>query len=136
MSFSNKFLLATHPSPPPNSTKTKLYSSVGGKHLQSAFQGQGGFLVPHAMKTLLDPERHNTEGVFRNQGGLSAPLQAKNPSQHQVPERPSGLQCLSCVRRSRQGADGCALGAVGEQANSSRIWSKETVGRFSVPADR
>lgn len=67
--FPAKFLLATHPSPPANCTQTKLYSSVGSKHLQSAFQGQGGFHVPHVMKTLLDHERHNIEGVFRNQGG-------------------------------------------------------------------
>lgn len=57
--FPAKFLLASHLSPPANSTQTKLYFSVGSKHLQRAFQGQGSFHVPHAMKTLLDPERHN-----------------------------------------------------------------------------
>lgn len=103
--FPTKFLLAAHPSPPANSIKTKLYSSVGGKHLQSAFQGQGHFLVPHAMKTLLDPERHNPESVFRNQGGCQHLWRQKAyPSTKYL--NTLSLQCLSCVTRSRQGADG------------------------------
>lgn len=47
---------------PPRQSCTFLLAA----NFQSAFQGQGGFHAPHAMKTLLDPERHNTEGVFRN----------------------------------------------------------------------
>lgn len=114
--FPAKFLVATHPSPPANSTQTKLYFSVGSKHLRSAFQGQGGFHIPHAMKTLLDPERHNIEGVFRNQGGCQHLCRQKvHPSTSYL--NALGFQSLPCVTRSRQGADGCALGVVGEQAN-------------------
>lgn len=97
---------------PPRQSCTFLSAA----NFQSAFQGQGGFHAPHAMKTLLDPERHNTEGVFRNQGGCQHLCRQKvHPSTNYL--NALGLQSLPCVTRSGQGADGCALGGCWEQEN-------------------
>lgn len=82
------------------------------------------------MKTLSDPERHNFEGVSRNQGGCQHLCRQKvHPSTNYL--NTLGLQCPSCAR----GAESCALGVLGSRQtgpHSSRIWSEGIVSKFSA----
>lgn len=66
----------------------------------------------------------------------SETLQAESPSQHQLPKCPWFPISPLCNEEEQMAAPRGVLGSRQTGPHSSRIWSKGTVSKFPVPADR